>query len=350
MNSSYSPLFSIVIPNYNSAKYIRNSVSDVLSQREGDWELILVDDCSSDDTINILYEYENLDKRIKVIEKSENSGPGPARNVGIDNAKGKYILFLDGDDRYEHNLLEVVKKEIQQSNPQLIVYSLVEEYDTGATYVHKRPKGYYNTPEAIHRQAAYLEKETMLGYPWNKVYLLELIKNNNIRFPDITHIEDILFNLDVMNYVNSLSILDNVLYHYKNGGSLGVTAKYLPDYFSLQKKRVIAFLDQQDSWRTCDDTVHEIAAGMYFRSLISYMEREYAAGYTRDSIIAFVLDELNSPLFDRLRDYTGFGKASKILYKPLALGKVNTVYNRIRLISFIKKRFPGLYARLKQNR
>lgn len=91
-------LVSIIMPAYNAEKYISESIESVLAQTYKNWELIVVDDCSKDGTIDVIKQYQMFDNRIKVISLTCNAGVANARNVGMELAKGRYIAFLDSDD------------------------------------------------------------------------------------------------------------------------------------------------------------------------------------------------------------------------------------------------------------
>ena len=98
-------LVSIVTPAYNCEKYIAETIESVLAQTYTNWEMIIVNDKSTDNTLNIIKQYTKLDKRIKLINLSENSGAAVARNVALDNAKGRFIAFIDSDDRWKKDKL-----------------------------------------------------------------------------------------------------------------------------------------------------------------------------------------------------------------------------------------------------
>ncbi|WP_179009489.1 glycosyltransferase family 2 protein [Winogradskyella forsetii] len=100
------PLVSIVTACYNSEKYISDTINSVLNQTYQNWELLLVDDCSTDASISIIRSFEKADKRIKVYKLTENSGPAVTRNKAIKEAKGRFIAFLDSDDRWLPDKLE----------------------------------------------------------------------------------------------------------------------------------------------------------------------------------------------------------------------------------------------------
>ncbi|KRJ22110.1 glycosyl transferase [Acinetobacter baumannii] len=99
-------LVSIITPSYNSAKYIGKTIDSVISQTYKKWELIIIDDCSTDSSVEIIKDYENKDNRIKLIQLKENSGAAVARNTGIQLARGRFIAFLDSDDSWLPEKLE----------------------------------------------------------------------------------------------------------------------------------------------------------------------------------------------------------------------------------------------------
>ena len=102
-------LISVIIPAYNSEKYIRKSIDSVINQTYTTWELIVIDDGSHDKTFEILKQYTKVDVRIHAI-RQENAGPGIARNVGIAAAKGDYAVFIDSDDFVEEEYFELLAK------------------------------------------------------------------------------------------------------------------------------------------------------------------------------------------------------------------------------------------------
>lgn len=109
-------LISIIVPVYNSEKFIKDTIKTVEEQTYENWELLLVNDCSTDNSKKIIEKYEKKDKRIKLIDLEQNSGAAIARNTGIDRANGKYIAFLDSDDLWEKEKLEKQIKFIKKNN------------------------------------------------------------------------------------------------------------------------------------------------------------------------------------------------------------------------------------------
>ncbi|WP_281699511.1 glycosyltransferase family 2 protein [Cetobacterium somerae] len=110
------PLVSIITPSYNSEKFIKETIESVLNQTYINWELLIVDDCSTDESPKIIKEYSKIDHRIKYLRNEKNSGPAITRNRGLDIAKGKYIAFLDSDDFWDKQKLELQIDFMEKNN------------------------------------------------------------------------------------------------------------------------------------------------------------------------------------------------------------------------------------------
>lgn len=131
-------LVSIIVPTYNSAKYIQEAIDSVLSQTYTNWELLVTDDCSGDETISILERYVQSDNRIKLFCLKENGGAAKARNTSIRQASGRYIAFLDSDDWWYPNKLQK-QLEFMSTHHYEFIYSAFEYADenlnvTGVSY------------------------------------------------------------------------------------------------------------------------------------------------------------------------------------------------------------------------
>ncbi len=142
---------SIVVPVYNAGKYLHETINSVLAQTFGDWELLLVDDCSKDNSREIVESY--TDERIKLVEQPQNSGAYAARNRGLKEAGGRYIAFLDADDLWEPEKLEHELKFMRENNAAFAFtgYEFANEAGVGTKAVVYVPKtlklkqAYHNT-------------------------------------------------------------------------------------------------------------------------------------------------------------------------------------------------------------
>lgn len=115
-NEKKNPLVSIITPLFNGESFIEETIKSVISQSYGNWEMIIVDDCSKDDGPKIIENYANVEKRIKLIRLAENGGGAVARNRAIKEAKGKYIAFLDSDDIWYPDKLKKQIKFMEENN------------------------------------------------------------------------------------------------------------------------------------------------------------------------------------------------------------------------------------------
>lgn len=203
-------LISIVMPCYNAEKTLKKSIDSILSQSCDNWELIAVDDGSSDLTLQILKEYSALDARIKVFHQS-NSGPGVTRNFAISNAKGEYIAFLDSDDWWENNFIEMVNSKILSENADVIFYDLVREKENGTIISISHVSNYCN-----------LSKDDLIRYQmtgkmeWGMVKVIRhsIIKNNNLIFSSDSVGEEAVFSYLVLKNSQNISFISEPIYHY----------------------------------------------------------------------------------------------------------------------------------------
>ncbi len=201
--------FSIVVPCYNSFEHMHNCLESLKSQTFNDFEIIFIDDCSQDDTYLQLEEYLNKSNfNYKLLKNDENLGAGLTRNVGIENATGKYVMFVDADDYIQSNTLELLEYIIVENKVECIFFDYY--YETN------RNKIYYNTIlggiEGIISKSDALVYST--GSTCCKVYLLENIKQNNIKFPNLKRNEDFVFNKIAVANSNSFYYLKKPLYSY----------------------------------------------------------------------------------------------------------------------------------------
>ncbi|WP_239524867.1 glycosyltransferase family 2 protein [Leptobacterium flavescens] len=122
-------MVSIVTPTYNSEKYLAETIASVISQTYQDWELLLIDDASSDNTLNMIREFADKDKRIRFFQLTENSGAGIARNKGIEMAQGNFVAFLDADDLWKPEKLEKQLKFMEEKDADVCftAYELINE-------------------------------------------------------------------------------------------------------------------------------------------------------------------------------------------------------------------------------
>jgi glycosyltransferase involved in cell wall biosynthesis len=207
-----SPLVSIIMPVYNSKKYLEKSIGSVLNQTLGSVELICVNDRSSDGSLRVLKEFQKKDKRIKIINNKINVGPGKSRNVGIKNAKGSYVCFLDSDDWLEKNACEILYKKAEEKKAE-VVYIKPKLVFADKIILDNR----LLTEKDCEDKDIVLRKTLLRKVawaPWSKFIKRDLLIKNKIIFPDIYIAEDMDFSYKVVYYAKKITYAEEYLYNY----------------------------------------------------------------------------------------------------------------------------------------
>lgn len=350
--------FSIIMPAYGVEKQIRSSIESVIAQTYSDWELLVIDDASLDLTGEIAESFSNMDSKIKVIHHDVNRGPGGARNTGLKNASGEYVLFIDAGDAIEKDTLEGIFRRLFDFESDVVIFGCKEEYvraDGRMAYAvsHSLPTEFTKDLDTIHRRVMCLNKKTLYGYVWNKAYKKSLIDGLNLTFEKMPFAEDILFNIAYFDGVTSLQIMGDEFYHYRNilADKTRLTTKYVPQYFEYQKRRINELYRQQQDWDLLDEKTLESLAAEYFRSFLSMMEREYEHGTPKKEIIARAKDETKEGLYISLKNSVPKdSKTFRFLYEPLANGDFEKGFHRMKMVSFVRRNFATGFAKLKQKR
>ena len=201
---------SIIVPVYNSAKYLEKTIGQLLNQTYKELEIIFVDDGSSDNSADIIKRYKENDKRIKYIYQS-NSGPSKARNTGIELAQGEYLTFVDSDDLLENDYIENLYKGIWDYKADVCCcgYTCIEKEHR---YKHN---DYYPIKE--NKREIFLEKlfTGTGGTTWGKIYRTEVIKDSGVRFNEEYRLcEDQLFALEIFLRCKVFGAIDYNGYYY----------------------------------------------------------------------------------------------------------------------------------------
>lgn len=210
-----SPLVSLIVPIYNSAMDLVPCLESIKRQKYENIEVLLVNDGSSDSSLEICKMYARLDPRIVIIDK-ENSGVSGTRNVAIERARGKYLQFLDSDDSLDPNATRLLVEAAEENQSDLVVCHYCSVMPDGRTRVY----GYLppDTPLDKQRFARYLMEEPAsfyFGVMWNKLYRRDIIMAHGIRCnEEFSWSEDMLFNLEYIRYADRFYAIRTPLYYY----------------------------------------------------------------------------------------------------------------------------------------
>ena len=216
---------SIIVPIYNGEVYIKRCIDSLINQTLRNIEIILIDDGSTDTTPEIVDEYSNKGDKIKVFHKS-NGGVSEARNFGVKNANGIYILFVDADDWCEPDMAEKMYTTAMNNLSDLVCVGYSMDDENGKTILINKSDSFMESSEKD--EIAEIISKTNISYAVTKLYKLSLIQNNEIFFKtNLSLGEDALFVYDYLLNVKSMAVIDEVLYHYVRCNDQSLSTKYV---------------------------------------------------------------------------------------------------------------------------
>ena len=227
---------SVIVPVFNVEAYLNESLDSILNQTLNDIEIICINDGSTDNSLNILETYAKKDKRIKIISK-KNEGQGVARNVGLDDAQGEYISFVDSDDFIKKDMLEKLYNKAENNNLDLVMCK-VSSFDNETHEVNDN-LWYYSLKcfdgfkkEVFNNLDTKKFTDSISVTPYNKLYKRSFIEKNNIRFPDKYIFEDEVFFYNVYLKAKRISLVDENLYYYRTNRKGSTVSKSLDNDYT----------------------------------------------------------------------------------------------------------------------
>lgn len=225
MIPSTYPIVSIIIPVYNLSDFLPYCLDSLLAQTFQEFEVLCIDDSSEDESIKIIEQYVLKDSRIHLLHQPH-SGVSAARNIGIHHASGKYIIFIDGDDWVDPNMLKNMITNAIQYDCDMVICSTQVHFSKKCTlsfHVQNSFQQLLSVNDDLSNQCFFVHDSwALMEYPgiwpfiWNKLIRTELIKDNKIFFPNNLSLgEDGIFVHLLLQYANKISFLSDSLYHYR---------------------------------------------------------------------------------------------------------------------------------------
>lgn len=213
---------SVIVPVFNSAKSLGVSLDSVLKQSYDNIEVLVVNDGSTDESLEVCYAYAKKDHRLVVIDQ-KNEGVSVARNVGLDAARGDYVIFLDPDDTFAENAIETMVRTIRDSNADLARTSYRSVSDGISKDISSGSDEGLYSGEKLSELRFLLASGGMRCYAWLLIIKREYLNKVGVRFPaGISMMEDAWFYSDILKYADSVFISDDITYNYslnENGAS-----------------------------------------------------------------------------------------------------------------------------------
>lgn len=324
-------LISVILPVYNSENTISETINSILEQSYDNFEIIIVNDGSSDKSENIIKE-KMKDKRIIYI-KNDNHGVSYSRNYALNIARGEYITFIDSDDIYKKNYLEELYQTIELNNADLAICSY--------TYFNCKEKNIYHGKDFISSEKNEVIEElypTFFNQLWNKIYLTSIIKENNLCFDEDKSIaEDLIFNIKYIEKTKVVAYVDKNLYKYR------ITDKGLGFKFRLDANDIKIYTVELLEKLYIDNNYNmEFIYKNYIVQYIAYITR------ICDKRNAYTTSETNNEIYylinsDRYKNnLKKVYKSSNIKYKIAAKILLNKSIISKKIIAFVADKYDKM--------
>lgn len=236
-----NPEISVILPCYNVSRYLVKCIVSIQNNDFTDIEIICINDCSTDDTLDVMKKLAEADSRIRIIDLKENGGLANGRKVGIKAAQGKYIAFIDPDDWVDKDYLSTLYKYVK-SDPSLDLvtmpfcfkeYRLLPSIKSGhvADYVHNMYRKTLDLTPQSPIMDTFFGRTIISISAWCKLYRTEVLRD----LPDINvfYQEDLLLNLYASPRIKKFLITDEVKYHYRSGGGSATNPKLIIDLLEV---------------------------------------------------------------------------------------------------------------------
>lgn len=321
-----SPKYSIITPMYNSFHLMGRYFESFKKQTFQNFEIIIVDDASTDGSYEKAIEYaEKSELHISVLRAEENSGPGNARNIGMDNAQGEWITFVDNDDWVEITLLDKINNVIDNNNVNCVIY---DYYTTDGKSKTPGSSMYYG------EQGVVSVKDCMKyvrNHSVGKIYNLEKCKAANIRYPQVRRCEDVAFVIQAIDACGSAYYLKQPLYYYyQRKSSLSNNTKL--DHKDMVKAFAILEADLKDKYP--DELKEKSVTDVLYGALLMMCKSGKSDKEIRNYIELY---EKKYPNWYKCKIINYLGKSKKLF---LIFAKYKLV-KALKLLSYIHTRLVG---------
>lgn len=352
---SRTPSISIIIPVFNEKALLGRAVSSVLNQTFRSFELLLVDDGSTDGSKELCDRFADDDMRIRVIHQ-DHQGKARARNAALAVARGTYLYFMDGDDWCDRNMLGAMFETASCNDLDLLVtgFTIDTHYDNEGHYYRefrKAPNKVFSSRDEFRNEAYKLFDAQLLYAPWNKLYRHDYITKHNLHFPDASR-DDLPFNLAVMHEVERVGCMDGSFYHFlrKKGAE---QHEYCTDLYARREEEHRQMKDLFEYWGISTPVVQEFLARRYAERLVGCIENITSRNCTLSSEEkkAAIREMISTPQArEALKLAKPRTKLMSLILCPLRMGNVGLTMMQSSFISWVRQNNTNLFARLKANR
>lgn len=277
---------SFILPCYNVAPYIGRCIESIENQDipQSEYEVICVDDCSTDETVRKIKEYQAKYPNIQLICHTENKTAGGARNTGMDAAKGEYLWFVDPDDAIVENVLGDLSKLIERLKVDILFFNYNYIDEEGKAHAIRQFDGEYDMLNGQDFFLTYCEKKRLaeITSVWREVFSATYIKDNNIHYPEIKSSQDVVFAWHAYLVAPKVTATDMIVYNhirrsssttgskgkYKTNNVISTSLLYVDEIMQLNRKIMMQERFHSDLLFSCRDSLNTDSRNV-FKMLLS---------------------------------------------------------------------------------
>lgn len=352
-----TPKVSVIIPAYNVDRYIGRTLGSLQNQTLRDFEMLVVDDGSTDGTGPLLDRMSERDIRLTVIHTA-NCGAAAARNVALAQARGTYVQFVDGDDWAEPTMLaDMVERADADELDLLIAGFYIDTYygdgQQHTTEFKSQPTQTFDSAQDFHVAAWRLFDSNLLYTPWNKLFRRSYLEKIHAQFKP-TFWDDFPFVLDVIRDVERVGVTERAYYHFIRLRAESETSKWRPTMYEKREEEHGWMLDLYDHWGLSDDSASvEMIQRRYIERLLGCIENlcepscAMSTAQKREQVEEMISTERATHALELAKPHS---RMMNILLAPLRSHNVGLALAEGAFISFVKRHNTKLFAVLKARR
>lgn len=347
------PRCSFIVPAFNVADYLESCLESISQQTFPDFEVIVVDDGSTDDTASVARACASRDRRITVISQ-DNMGLSGARNSGLGAARGEYVVFIDGDDWVEPNLLDEMLTAAVEARADVVIAGCHVDFHDRAGHVVRvsrqlPPRRLVDDVHPLDASDLTDQLVNLLGYAWNKLYRRALLEAEPHRFEvGLSLVEDVIFNRRVLAAASTTVLLPRAYVHYvqRPRETLG-TALY-PDYLNLRARAIEARVEVLRHWGLPSSAIEARSLLESRIALVSAVRlaasQPYLTRWERVQLLQGMLDQADEQLLTRAyqADARGYDRLLITLVQSSRLGAAVALSELSQRLRAITRRFGAI--------
>lgn len=324
-------LLSVMIPAYNCADTLTQAVESAVNNQSVPLEILIVDDGSRDDTPAVISALSEKYEIVRAI-RTGNGGPAKARNCGIENAKGDYILFLDSDDVFEQDAIEAIAGNLT-GDEDLLIFGFRQ------TFCGRAEDKIYSLNEPFSTDLYY--RHNLLNQVWNKAYKRDFLEKNAVRFRDYRYGEDRLFNAEVLRAEPTVKAIPDVLYDYRIDKSVSLISGYIPEKFEACK------MIYREFSALCENK--NVPKYMFLKNILSCMTVLFADNcpLSKKEKKAKIEKILTDETVQTAMEAKQSGKANEVIRRVIRTGNIGLNYRFAQTVAFCQKKFLPLFLKFR---